>query len=94
MLARLLLLPRHNLLAASRRRPHFAASIFLRAAATVGIGARPPLGAAMASIAFWDRAPPLAALATAKLGGVALDIKPDLKGTKDTVAVLTLPAVG
>lgn len=43
------------------------------------------------SLTFWDRNPPYAAVAAAKLAGTALDVKPDLKATKDYVATLTFP---
>uniref|UniRef100_A0A7S0WYI8 glutamate--tRNA ligase n=1 Tax=Chlamydomonas leiostraca TaxID=1034604 RepID=A0A7S0WYI8_9CHLO len=41
------------------------------------------------SLTFWDRNPPFAAVAAAKLAGTALDVKPDPKATKDYVATLT-----
>ena len=43
-------------------------------------------------LSFWDKAPPLAAAAAAKLAHVCLDIKADPKGNKDTATCLTLPA--
>jgi hypothetical protein len=44
----------------------------------------------MASLAFWDKAPAISAVAAARLAGLALDVKPDPKGSKDTVPTLTL----
>ncbi len=46
------------------------------------------LARAMASISFWDRSPPFAAAATAKLGGVPVELKADTKLTKESVATL------
>jgi hypothetical protein len=39
-------------------------------------------------LTFWERAPPLAAVAAAKLGDVDIAVQPEVKGTKDTPAVL------
>lgn len=75
----------------------------IRPACCLNLSARifPPQGcliAAMPDVAsphvlsFWDKAPPLAAAAAAKLAQVPLDIKADPKGSKDTVTCLTLPA--
>ena len=40
-------------------------------------------------LTFWERNPPFAALAAAKLAGASVSAKPDPKATKDTVATLT-----
>ena len=50
------------------------------------------MGAAeKAALKYWDKAPPLAALAAASLAGVEIDAKADAKITKDTLPLLTLP---
>lgn len=43
-------------------------------------------------LTFWERNPPFAALAAAKLSGAVIDAKPDPKATKDTIATLTFPS--
>lgn len=42
----------------------------------------------MSTLTFWERNPPFAALATARLGGVPVAATPDPKGTKETVPTL------
>jgi hypothetical protein len=39
-------------------------------------------------LTFWERTPPLAAVAAAKLGEVDVAVQPEVKGSKDTPAVL------
>ena len=50
------------------------------------------MGAAeKAVLKYWEKAPPLAALAAASLAGIEIDAKADPKFTKDTLPLLTLP---
>lgn len=42
-------------------------------------------------LAYWERAPPLAAIAAARLAGIPLESKADPKLNKDSPPVLTLP---
>lgn len=42
-------------------------------------------------IVFWERAPPLAALAVAKLGSYSWKVKAQQQGSKDGSALLRLP---
>lgn len=100
MLGRLLLLPHRSPPAASlAARLSSSCLVAFPAASSAPFAAlvaasqasRPAVTmAAAAAIAFWDRSPPFAALATAKLGGVPLEVKPDMKGNKDMVAVLAV----
>lgn len=41
-------------------------------------------------LSYWERSPPLAVLAAARLAGVDVDAKADPKFTKDSVVLLTL----
>ena len=43
-------------------------------------------------LTFWDRQPPLAALALAQHAGVPLSHEADPKATKETVAKMTFPS--
>ncbi|KXZ44656.1 hypothetical protein GPECTOR_64g150 [Gonium pectorale] len=43
-----------------------------------------------ATLSFWDRSPPFAALAVARLGDVAVAASPDPKATKETVPTLVV----
>ena len=49
-------------------------------------------GATKPVLSYWEKAPPLAAVAAASLAGIELDAKPDPKATKDSPPLLTLPA--
>lgn len=72
--------------------PHtWIAAARSRRQACSAAGAQAPAGnmAAAPVLTFWERNPPFAALAAAKLSGASLDAKPDPKATKDTVATLT-----
>lgn len=40
-------------------------------------------------LSFWERIPPLAAVAAASFGDVAITVQPEVKGSKDTIATLT-----
>ena len=42
------------------------------------------------SLSYWERSPPLAILAAARLAGVDVDAKADTKFTKDSEVLLTL----
>jgi hypothetical protein len=42
-------------------------------------------------LTFWERAPPLAAVAAARAAAVELDAKADPKLTKDSAPILHLP---
>eukprot|EP00195_Chlamydomonas_chlamydogama_P010601 CAMPEP_0202902822 /NCGR_PEP_ID=MMETSP1392-20130828/17067_1 /ASSEMBLY_ACC=CAM_ASM_000868 /TAXON_ID=225041 /ORGANISM="Chlamydomonas chlamydogama, Strain SAG 11-48b" /LENGTH=734 /DNA_ID=CAMNT_0049589629 /DNA_START=191 /DNA_END=2395 /DNA_ORIENTATION=- len=43
-----------------------------------------------AALAFWDRQPPLAAVASSKFASVSVEVKPDAKGSNSAVPVLNL----
>ena len=42
------------------------------------------------ALSFWERTPPLAAVAAAHLGDVAISVQPEVKGSKDSVVTLTV----
>lgn len=46
-------------------------------------------GTASPVLTFWERNPPFAAQAAAKVAQASIEAKVDLKGTKDTVATLS-----